>query len=216
MSLSAEPAEAPSGGADGFVYLPGYFTRPEQEALVETLRAVIAQAPLYTPLMPRTGRPMSVRMTNMGALGWYTDREKGYRYEPRHPFTDAPWPPIPPVLVDLWDALTMGAPQPEACLVNWYEPHARMGLHVDGDEDAVDVPVVSVSLGDDARFRIGGRARTDKTRSLILRSGDVAVLGGAVRQAYHGIDRIMAGTSDLLSGPGRINLTLRRVTVNTR
>lgn len=195
----------------GVRFLPGYFDRADQEQLVEAIRAVVAQAPLFVPRMPRTGKPMSVRMTNCGALGWVTDREKGYRYQPLHPETERPWPAIPAVLLDLWRDVAADAPEPEACLVNFYAPDARMSLHQDRDEQDFSAPVVSVSLGDTCLFRLGGLERKDPTRSFRLQSGDVFVLGGEGRLFFHGVDRIYPGTSDLLKNGGRINLTLRRV-----
>ena len=174
--------------------------------------AIIAQAPLFTPTMPRSGKPMSVRMTNCGPLGWVTDKERGYRYQATHPETGQPWPPIPPMLLDLWDAVARYPAPPEACLVNYYAGSAKMGLHQDKDEEDFAAPVLSVSLGDTGIFRVGGRSRKDPTQMFELRSGDVVVLGGDDRLAYHGIDRILSGTSDLLPEGGRFNLTLRRVT----
>ncbi len=161
--------------------------------------------------MPRSGRPLSVRMCNLGPLGWVSDRA-GYRYQPHHPDTGRPWPPLPRALLDLWQAEAGYPHPPEACLVNLYRDGARMGLHQDRDERDLAAPVLSVSLGDDALFRVGGRGRRDPTRSFVLRSGDVVVLGGEARLAFHGVDRTLPGTSPLLSGGGRINLTLRRVT----
>lgn len=196
----------------GFRYLPDYFTRAQQEALVGDIRDILDAAPLFTPRMPRTGKEMSVRMSNAGPLGWLTDKEGGYRYQATHPVTNRPWPPIPRLLMALWDEVTGKAPPPEACLINWYGPEAKMGLHVDADEEAMEVPVVSVSLGDSALFRVGSTTRGGKTQGLKLHSGDVVVLGGEARRAYHGITRIYAGTSSVLDVPGRINLTLRRVT----
>jgi alkylated DNA repair protein (DNA oxidative demethylase) len=150
-------------------------------------------------------------MTNCGSLGWVSDRT-GYRYQPLHPETGRPWPEIPPVLLDLWHELGGYPHPPEACLVNFYEPGARLGLHQDKDEDDLEAPVVSVSLGDDGLFRFGGSTRGGPTRSLRLRSGDVLIMGGESRLLFHGVDRIDPGTSTLLKGEGRINLTLRRVT----
>ncbi|MEQ8403821.1 MAG: alpha-ketoglutarate-dependent dioxygenase AlkB [Oceanicaulis sp.] len=199
----------------GFKLLPDHFPRTAQTALVSQVLEKVAQSPLYQPAMPRTGKPLSVRMTNFGPLGWVTDKDKGYRYEPAHPVTGAPWPAMPRALLDLWAAVTDWPDPPEACLVNWYGPDARMGLHVDNDEQAVSAPVVSVSLGDKARFRLGGPGRKDPTRSFVLSSGDVVVLGGDARARHHGVDRIYPDTSTVLPPawrPGRINLTLRRVT----
>jgi alkylated DNA repair protein (DNA oxidative demethylase) len=183
-----------------------------QVALICAIREVIAEAPLFTPTMPRSGNPMSVRMTNCGPLGWVTDKERGYRYQATHPRTGKPWPPIPQALLDLWHDLADYPAPPEACLVNYYAGNAKMGLHQDKDEEDFAAPVLSVSLGDTGLFRVGGRARKDATKTYELRSGDVVVLGGADRLVYHGIDRILAGTSDLLPEGGRFNLTLRRVT----
>lgn len=196
----------------GVRHLPGHLDPASQRALVEAVRAVVAEAPLYTPEMPRTGKPMSVRMTNCGTLGWVTDRERGYRYQATHPFTGRPWPPIPALLTDLWREVAGYPHPPEACLVNFYSPEARMGMHQDRDEEEFSAPVVSVSLGDACLFRVGGATRSGGTVSLRLESGDVVVLGGESRLCHHGVDRIYPATSDLLKNGGRINLTLRRVT----
>ena len=192
-------------------YFPQHLDRQAQVALLAAIREVIAEAPLFTPTMPRSGNPMSVRMTNCGPLGWVTDKSRGYRYQATHPITGAPWPPIPQMLLDLWHEVADYA-LPEACLVNYYARSAKMGLHQDKDEVDFAAPVLSVSLGDTGLFRIGGRSRQDPTKKIELRSGDVVVLGGADRLAYHGIDGILIGTSDLLPEGGRFNLTLRRVT----
>jgi alkylated DNA repair protein (DNA oxidative demethylase) len=189
-------------------------TREEQVAVLNDVRAIVRAAPLFTPTMPKTGAPFSVRMTNCGRLGWVSD-QTGYRYQPTHPVTGAPWPPIPETVLAIWRAVaneTGSAIKPEACLINWYQPTARMGLHQDRDEAMFEAPVVSLSLGDTARFRLGGLKRSDPTRSFELRSGDVMALSGPTRLAFHGVDRVLKGTSDLLDAPGRINLTLRRVT----
>ncbi len=193
-----------------------YLDRRAQERLACEILDVIAAAPLFVPTMPRSGKPFSVRMTNCGELGWVSDKARGYRYQPTHPQTGAPWPAMPEMLRELWDEVAGCAAAPEACLVNYYGAGARMGLHRDQDEEDFSVPLVSVSLGDTALFRIGGLKRKDPTRSFELKSGDVLVLGGDARLAYHGVDRIKPGSSGLLAGAfpggGRINLTLRRVT----
>lgn len=198
---------------DGFKLLPGYLSSDQQRDLADAVLASFQAAPLYRPSMPRTGAPLSVQMSNFGPLGWISDKA-GYRYERNHPVTGGPWTPMPQALLDLWQAVGHWPDPPQACLINWYDAKARMGLHVDADEDAEFAPVVSVSLGDKARFRLGGPERSDKTASFILSSGDVVVLGGASRRRHHGVDRIYPGTSSLLPAawrPGRINLTLRRV-----
>ena len=200
--------------APGIRYYPDYFDPAAQAALVDDIRAVVAAAPLYVPAMPKTGKEMSVRMTNCGALGWVTDKENGYRYQEMHPVTLKPWPPIPERLLSLWQDVAEYSQPPEACLVNFYSDTAKMGQHQDRDEKDFAAPVVSVSLGDACLFRFGGTKRTDKTQSIRLSSGDVIILGGEGRLAFHGVDRIYPGTSTLLKNTGRINLTLRRVRVS--
>jgi alkylated DNA repair protein (DNA oxidative demethylase) len=196
---------------NGLRCYPGYFGRAAQEALVVALHKVLDSAPLYTARMPKSGRPMSVRMSNCGPLGWFSD-ERGYRYEPAHPGTGRPWPTMPEALLALWNHLADYPHEPEACLINYYGVAAKMGLHQDRDEMDFAAPVVSVSLGDSCLFRVGGLQRGEPTRSFRLDSGDVVVLGGEARLAFHGVDRIYPGTSTLLAEGGRINLTMRRVT----
>lgn len=202
----------PAADLDGFRLWPGLLGKTEQEALRDAVFERMRAGPLYTPRMPKSGRPMRVRMTNFGPLGWVTDKEQGYRYQDVHPETERPWPDMPAKVLELWSELAGYPAPPEACLVNYYEGDARMGLHVDSDEEAWDAPVLSISLGDTALFRIGGPVRSDPTRSVRLASGDVCMLAGPSRRAYHGVDRIMNGTSRLIPKGGRINLTLRRVT----
>jgi alkylated DNA repair protein (DNA oxidative demethylase) len=199
-------------GPEGFQHFIGYFDAAAQARLAASMRRVLAAAPLFQPRMPRTGTPFSVVMSNCGRLGWVSDKDGGYRYQRAHPVTGEAWPAMPSVLMRLWRGVGDYPAPPEACLINWYRPGARMGMHVDRDEQDFAAPVISVSLGDDAWFRIGGRRRRDASHRILLKSGDVVVLGGEARLAYHGIDRIVPGTCDLLGEPGRINLTLRRVT----
>lgn len=196
---------------NGIRHLPGYLDRSMQEHLVNLVRQVVVEAPLYVPTMPGTGKPMSVRMTNCGSLGWVTDKERGYRYQSTHPATGKPWPAIPPELLEIWEKLAGYAKPPEACLVNFYADDAKMGLHQDKDETELAAPVLSISLGNTCLFRVGGLSRTDPTGSFRLSSGDIVVLGGEGRLAFHGVDRIYPGSSTLLKNGGRINLTLRRV-----
>lgn len=188
----------------------GMLDRAEQEALVVELRICVAKAPLFIPLMPGTGRPFSVRMTNLGSLGWVSDRN-GYRYQPLHPDVGTPWPEMRQIILDIWNKVSGFQAEPEACLVNFYQGGAKMGLHQDKDEEDFSAPVVSISLGDTAIFRFGGTTRGGKTSTLKLTSGDVLVMGGESRLCFHGIDRVNVGTSTLLKEGGRINLTLRRV-----
>jgi DNA oxidative demethylase len=193
---------------EGFRLLPGHLDAQQQRALADEVLSLAGLAPAYRPVTP-AGKPMSVSMTNLGPLGWVTDAH-GYRYQATHPITGAPWPPIPAALTALWAELCDGAVPPDCCLVNLYDATARMGLHRDNDEADFRFPVLSVSLGDTALFRLGGLARSDPTGQMRLASGDVCVLGGPARRAYHGVDRILAGSSRLLPGGGRLNLTLRR------
>lgn len=192
----------------GVRILPGWCDPAAQAALVGDLRAVARAAPFFAP-ETRGGQKMSVRMTAAGRYGWVSDR-KGYRYDLRHP-SGVDWPPIPPALLALWRAVVPDARDPECCLINFYGEGARMGLHQDRDEADFAQPVVSLSLGDAALFRVGGSTRGGPTRSVWLHSGDVAVLEGEGRLAFHGIDRIRFGSSTLLPGGGRINVTLRVV-----
>lgn len=193
---------------DGFKLWPGRLDAAAQRALLDAVLARTSEAAFYRPITPG-GRPMRVEMTGFGPLGWVSDA-KGYRYQDTHPLTGRPWPDIPAALLDLWAETTGANAPPDACLVNLYRGAARMGLHQDRDEADFSFPVLSVSLGDTAVFRLGGVARADPTRSLRLASGDVCVLSGAARLAHHGVDRILAGSSRLIPGGGRINLTLRR------
>jgi alkylated DNA repair protein (DNA oxidative demethylase) len=196
----------------GCRFYPGYLDRTEQQALLADIRAVIGTAPLFAPRMPKSGKPMSVRMSNCGPLGWVTDAARGYRYQVEHPETGASWPPIPERIVAIWRALADYPLEPEACLINYYGEGAKMGLHQDRDEADFAAPVVSISLGDTCLFRVGGTQRNGATQLFRLASGDVVVLGGDARLAFHGVDRVMPGTSTLLAEGGRFNLTLRRVT----
>lgn len=192
----------------GFQLHPGLLSADDQASLAAEVAQVLHDAPLFMPVTPG-GQPFSVRMSNCGPLGWVSDRA-GYRYQDHHPVTGKPWPAMPQRLLDLWSRLVDEQVPPDACLINLYGANARMGLHQDRDEADMRFGVLSVSLGDTAVFRLGGVERRGKTRSVRLASGDVCVLAGADRLAYHGIDRVLPGTSRLLEGGGRLNLTLRR------
>jgi len=210
MTHSAPPHPDPAGSGDapaGIRLWPERLRPDDQKRLRDQVLAALDVAPLYRPVTPG-GRPFSVRMSNMGPLGWVSDRA-GYRYQAVHPEGGAPWPPIPEMLLTLWDDLTGWPEPPDACLVNLYDADARMGLHQDKDERDLTAPVLSISLGDTAVFRIGA-AGGGRTRSVRLASGDVCMLSGPARLARHGIDRILGGSSSLLPGGGRMNLTLRR------
>lgn len=195
----------------GLRHLPGHLDAGARRLLLAEVMARVERAGWFRPVMPKSGRPFSVRMCNLGPLGWVSDR-RGYRYTSLHPDSGRPWPPIPAPLLELWTELAAYPHPPECCLVNHYRPGARLGLHQDRDEEELAAPILSVSLGCAAWFRIGGLRRRDPTRRLLLEPGDVLIMGGPSRLIYHGIDRILPGTGEPVPGEGRINLTLRRVT----
>jgi alkylated DNA repair protein (DNA oxidative demethylase) len=194
--------------------LPGFDLWPgalDPKAQTDVMRLALAAFETAPPARYETaqGKAMSVAMTSFGPLGWTSDKT-GYRYADRHPGTGRPWPDMPQVLLDLWAELGDPEVPPDSALINLYRGEARMGLHQDRDEADPRFPVLSISLGDTAVFRIGGTSRKDPTRSLKLSSGDVCRLSGPARLAFHGVDRILAGSSQLTPGGGRINITLRR------
>lgn len=192
----------------GFEIYKGLLDVGRQAALVEAVRDVARQVPMFSPMTPY-GKPMRVRMTSAGRYGWVSDRG-GYRYAKTHP-EGGVWPEIPADLLALWNEVSGADRAPESCLINYYGEDARMGMHQDRDEADFGQPVVSVSLGDDGLFRIGNTERGGSTESVWLQSGDVVVMGGDARLTYHGVDRIRFGSSRLLPKGGRINLTLRVV-----
>lgn len=192
----------------GFRIFEGFLDVKRQEELVADLREVVRIAPFFSPMTPY-GKPMTVQMTSAGKYGWYSDR-KGYRYERQHP-SGVAWPDVPRSVLEIWQALVSADRLPDCCLINFYKDKARMGLHQDRDEADFSWPVLSVSLGDDALFRIGNQTRGGSTESVWLRSGDVVLMGGEARLTYHGVDRIRPDTSTLLNQGGRINLTCRVV-----
>lgn len=185
-----------------------YLDHVAQQRLLRDVEKIVEAAPFVRPVTP-WGKPMSVEMTSAGRCGWITDR-RGYRYETCQA-DGRPWPAIPDSILAVWRALSGDQRLPDCCLVNRYSEKSRMGLHQDRDEGDFDHPVLSISLGDDALFRVGGTERRGATESVWLSSGDVVLLAGPARLAYHGIDRVRPGTSALFSTPGRINLTLRVV-----
>jgi alkylated DNA repair protein (DNA oxidative demethylase) len=193
---------------EGFQLYPGILDRVQQANLAAEVMAAAQVAPFWQPVVPG-GKTMSVRMTGFGPLSWVSDRA-GYRYSATHPQTGRPWPPMPAILLDLWRRFAPDAPDPDACLANFYGQGAKMGLHQDKDEADFSAPVLSVSLGDTALFRLGGATRGGPTQSVKLSSGDVCLLTGPARLAFHGIDRVLSGSSTVVPGGGRLNLTLRR------
>ena len=204
------PFEALEPIAPGAALLHG-FALDQAEALIQATQQVIAVAPLRHLITPG-GRAMSVGMTNCGALGWVSDRT-GYRYSSTDLISGQPWPPMPACFADL--ALRAAAEadfdnfMPDACLINRYEPGARLSLHQDRDESDLSAPIVSVSLGLPAVFLFGGLRRGDRPTRLRLAHGDVAVWGGASRLAFHGVAPLADGEHPRM-GRQRINLTFRR------
>ena len=203
------PTYSPTVRVRGIDVYEHFLLGPSQMALLDDIRTITRSAPLFRP-KTRTGKEMSVRMTSAGKFGWYSD-QKGYRYIPHHPL-GSPWPEIPASIMQVWNEVSGSSRRPECCLVNFYDEGARMGLHQDRDEADMSEPVVSISLGDDALFRVGNTTRGGSTESIWLRSGDVCVMSGDARLTYLGIDRVAPNTSTLLPRGGRINLTLRVVT----
>ena len=193
----------------GFEIYKEFLDAAEQVGLVADLREVMRVAPPFSPDTPH-GKAMSVRMTSAGDWGWFSDTD-GYRYVDRHP-SGVAWPEIPERVLDIWRAVSGVDRVPESCLINFYGEGAKMGMHRDADEAEMLWPVVSVSLGDDGLFRMGGDKRAGATNAIWLSSGDVVVMGGNSRNAFHGIDRIRFGSSDLLPRGGRVNVTMRVVT----
>ena len=212
MKLVAGPLNSPSEEISGFKIFRALLSPDQQAEMVEAVRSVVASAPLVRP-MTAWGKPMTVRMTSAGRVGWVIERGR-YRYADRHPEQGSPWPGIPSGILDVWSAVSDWPDHPDSCLVNWYDEKARMGLHQDKDEGDLSAPVVSVSLGQSAVFRMGGTERSMPTTSTVLDSGDVVVMGGGCRLAYHGVDRIISKHGPHpLTGNGRLNLTLRVVSV---
>jgi alkylated DNA repair protein (DNA oxidative demethylase) len=180
-------------------------------ALMPAIEHIHAAAP-FRHLVTPGGFRMSVAMTNCGSLGWVSDR-RGYRYDACDPLSGRPWPPMPPVFIELAGAAAQAADfpgfTPDACLLNRYDPGARLTLHQDKNERDFGAPIVSVSLGLPAIFLFGGDSRKDKQRRVPLQHGDVVVWGGPARLHHHGVLALKDGHHDLL-GSQRLNLTFRR------
>ena len=197
--------------APGAVILRG-FASSRSALLLQLIHEVSERAPFRFMTTP-SGHRMSVAMTNCGVAGWVTDR-KGYRYSARDPMTGQRWPALPAALLALaCEAAAragFSAFAPDACLINRYEPGARLALHQDRNEHDLEAPIVSASLGRPAVFLFGGYRRTDRPQQVLLAHGDVAVWGGAARLRFHGVQPLKVGEHPLL-GPCRMNLTLRKV-----
>jgi len=196
-------------GAGAFV-CRSFLSEVDQRELSEV---VLETARWLSPVTPG-GKPFSVKQTNFGSLGWISDRG-GYRYVPNNPESNRPWPEMPQTLLDVWAEILPDAPLPECCLANWYVGAARMGAHTDSDEEDQETGLLTLSLGQSARFRLGGPKRGGKTQSIRLDSGDVLVMAGESRKFYHGVDRLLPDDplfATDLGFEGRLSLTLRRVT----
>jgi alkylated DNA repair protein (DNA oxidative demethylase) len=196
--------------AKGAVLLRGFARSIESEVIAD-IGAIVARAPFRHMVTPG-GHSMSVAMTNCGHAGWVTDRS-GYRYDANDPLAGKPWPAMPPSLRALAGQAAAEAGfanfSPDACLINRYQPGARMSLHQDRDEHDLGAPIVSVSLGLPAIFLFGGLHRSDKPRRYRLEHGDIAVWGGPARLAFHGVAPLADGEHALM-GRQRINLTFRK------
>lgn len=196
--------------ASGALLLAG-FAQPLESALIADVNAIIERAP-FRHLITPGGHRMSVAMTNCGRVGWVSDRT-GYRYDAIDLDSGRPWPPMPPAFADLAARAAAKAGfadfRPDACLINRYEPGAKLSLHQDKDELDFNAPIVSVSLGLPATFLFGGLNRNDKTARYRLTHGDVVAWGGPARLAYHGVMPLADGEHPLL-GAQRINLTFRK------
>ncbi|WOI52970.1 alpha-ketoglutarate-dependent dioxygenase AlkB [Parvularcula sp. LCG005] len=211
--MTTSPLPQPESVGDGAIIYRRALNDHDQKSLSGWTMAACNAAGWLAPVTPG-GKPFSVRQMNFGPLGWVSDR-RGYRYQADHPETGQPWPAMPDTITDLWNACLPDAPEPQCCLVNHYTDSARMGLHRDADEEDQTVPLMTLSLGAPARFRLGRPERGGPTRSFVLDSGDILIMGGTSRRAYHGIDKLLP--ADALFSPdlgfdGRLSLTVRRVT----
>lgn len=198
----------------GFFLFKSKLTKEIQQEIVSAARAIVSQAPLFTPTMPGSGQPFNYSMTNCGELGWVADRD-GYRYQSNHPETGKSFPAIPPVIKELAIALAKETGNsnfyPESCLLNFYSKGAKLGLHQDNSEKNLAAPIISISLGDTGIFVLGGKQRTDETKQYIVQSGDCIVMSGESRNYFHAFKGIVLNTSSLLKNGGRLNLTIRQV-----
>ncbi len=192
---------------EGLEYYPNALNKELISKVTKQINIIFKAAPLYQPTMPKTGNKFSVKMTNCGKYGWVSDK-KGYRYQETHPNTQKNWPPIPEELLNIWKKYTTLTINPDCCLINLYDENAKMGLHQDNDEEDFSYPVLSISIGADALFQIGGLKRNEKSSSLKLRNGDILIMKEKSRLIYHGISKIYPNEKF----KERINLTFRKVT----
>ena len=206
----ADPRTYQQSIAEGAVLLRA-FARSVEHDLIAALHNIVTQAP-FRHMSTRSGHQMSVAMTNCGDAGWVTDRS-GYRYDGIDPQSGKPWPEMPSAFRELAGRAAAAAGfddfLPDACLINRYQPGARMSLHQDRDERDFGNPIVSVSLGLPAIFLFGGPERSDRPRRFRLEHGDIVVWGGSSRLFFHGVAPLADGEHNLL-GHQRINLTFRK------
>lgn len=192
---------------DGIDYFPNYVGNNVINSILKRIDDIQDKTPFFKPVMPNSNKEFSVKITNFGKYGWVSDKKNGYHYRQDHPISKQRWTPIPEEILDIWHALSKKDLEPDCCLVNHYNLKAKMGLHIDNDEKDFSYPVLSISIGASALFRIGGLKRSDKTKSLKLHHGDVLIMSGKSRLIYHGIDKIYPNSQF----DYRINLTLRKI-----
>jgi len=199
---------------NGFFHFKSKLSLKQQQEILEAVRTVVREAPLFIPTMPHRGTSFGYRMSNCGQLGWVSDRS-GYRYQVHHPATRKLFPAIPELIRELAITLADEAGwsdfRPETCLINFYQKGESLGLHQDNTEQNLKAPIISISLGDAGVFLLGGKQRIDPTKKYILQSGDCLVMAGKSRLYFHGFAGILPNTSSLLKNGGRINLTIRQI-----
>ncbi len=199
---------------NGFFHFKSKISLKQQQEILEAVRTVVREAPLFVPTMPQRGTLFGYRMTNCGQLGWVSNRS-GYRYQVYHPATGEPFPTMPELIrelaITLADEAGWSGFRPETCLINFYQKGESLGLHQDNSEQNLKAPIISISLGDAGIFLLGGEQRIDPTKKYILQSGDCLVMSGKSRLYFHGFAGIVPNTNNLLKNGGRINLTIRQV-----
>ena len=200
----------------GLHHVPGFLTLAEQSALIEIARTICQEAPLLRPCMRIAGRtlPFKLTLTNCGPWGWWSD-ERGFRYVDKHPKTGRPFPPIPDLLLELAEKALARCGLPpmrvDNCLINHYAEGESLGPHRDRTEDDMEAPIISLSVGAEALFQMGGPNRNDPTTDHTLRSGDLLIQSGPSRGYFHGIKRICPTMDNPLRDGSRLNFTLRKV-----
>lgn len=199
---------------EGITVLPNFLSQRDQIKFVETTRQIVSEAPLTAPKM-WNGSKFKVKVTSCGSYGWFAD-ERGYKYLTKHPLTQKPFPKMPKVFYDFAkkcaEEVLLVNYKPQTCLINYYQNETgRLGLHVDDTEEDLTSPIVTLSLGDSCVFVVGGLERKDKIQKIVLHSGDVVIMHRQGRMLYHGVEKLLPGTSKLLRTGGRLSLTFRKV-----